>query len=41
MKYGLRHLNAFALALAVTGVFTLVACENQSAKRDRQSCRKS
>jgi len=34
MKYGLRHLNAFALALAVTGVFTLVACENQTARQD-------
>jgi Ca-activated chloride channel family protein len=29
MKYGLTHLNAFALALAVTGAFTLVACQNQ------------
>ncbi len=35
MKYGLRHLNAFALALAVTGVFTLVACENQTAKQTK------
>ena len=35
MKYGLTHLNAFALALAVTGVFTLVACENQTAKQTK------
>ena len=35
MKYGLRHLNAFTLALAVTGAFALVACQDQTAKETK------
>ena len=35
MKYGLRHFSAMLGAVAVTGLFALAACMNQTAKTEK------